>query len=302
MTKKEKASILIIVFILIAAGLTLSIVWQNKKLPVPESGNKEEEVFCTMEAKECPDGSYVGRIPPNCEFAPCPSETIPNDWLTYVDTDRENNISFSYPKDFGKKYIFTEDWPPVVSVINQPYSCLTTDPTSSVANRTIERNINNRLYCIVMNSEGAAGSVYTNYSYITSWQGKLINITFSSRYPQCQNYTEPEQTACVDERQDFDIDALVDQIVSSISTISYDQVGSTMSAIEAKAIAEKNCIKGGESLADGYYNQNTKTWWFDANLNSKQEGCNPACVVNEETKTAEINWRCTGLIIPSETN
>lgn len=29
------------------------------------------EVACTMEAKLCPDGSYVGRSGPNCEFAPC---------------------------------------------------------------------------------------------------------------------------------------------------------------------------------------------------------------------------------------
>lgn len=28
---------------------------------------------CTEEAKICPDGSAVGRIGPNCEFAPCPS-------------------------------------------------------------------------------------------------------------------------------------------------------------------------------------------------------------------------------------
>ncbi|MBU2037389.1 Gmad2 immunoglobulin-like domain-containing protein [Patescibacteria group bacterium] len=27
---------------------------------------------CTEEAKLCPDGSYVGRTGPNCEFAPCP--------------------------------------------------------------------------------------------------------------------------------------------------------------------------------------------------------------------------------------
>ncbi len=27
---------------------------------------------CTMEAKLCPDGSYVGRTGPNCEFTPCP--------------------------------------------------------------------------------------------------------------------------------------------------------------------------------------------------------------------------------------
>lgn len=31
-------------------------------------------VACTMDAKICPDGSSVGRIPPDCEFAPCPDE------------------------------------------------------------------------------------------------------------------------------------------------------------------------------------------------------------------------------------
>lgn len=33
---------------------------------------EEEMVFCTMDAKMCPDGSYVGRVAPDCEFAPCP--------------------------------------------------------------------------------------------------------------------------------------------------------------------------------------------------------------------------------------
>lgn len=29
---------------------------------------------CTADAKKCPDGSYVARTGPNCEFAPCPSQ------------------------------------------------------------------------------------------------------------------------------------------------------------------------------------------------------------------------------------
>jgi|GEM_PF-1516104 len=29
-------------------------------------------VACTLEAKMCPDGSYVGRVAPDCKFAPCP--------------------------------------------------------------------------------------------------------------------------------------------------------------------------------------------------------------------------------------
>ena len=31
-------------------------------------------IACTMEAKACPDGSYVGRDPAkNCAFRPCPN-------------------------------------------------------------------------------------------------------------------------------------------------------------------------------------------------------------------------------------
>lgn len=68
-----------------------------------------------------------------------------------------------------------------------------------------------------------------------------------------------------------------------------------LSEAEARAIAEASCIKENESLSTkGLYNEITRTWWFDANLTTTPEGCNPACVVSEETKTAEINWRCTG--------
>lgn len=34
----------------------------------------DENVVCTDDVKQCPDGSYVGRVPPSCEFAPCPGE------------------------------------------------------------------------------------------------------------------------------------------------------------------------------------------------------------------------------------
>ncbi len=36
-------------------------------------GAGSEQKFCTMDAKMCPDGSYVGRDPENgCEFRACP--------------------------------------------------------------------------------------------------------------------------------------------------------------------------------------------------------------------------------------
>ncbi len=33
----------------------------------------ETGVYCTQEARQCPDGSFVGRTGPHCEFAPCPT-------------------------------------------------------------------------------------------------------------------------------------------------------------------------------------------------------------------------------------
>lgn len=38
--------------------------------------NPAKQVACTMEAKLCADGSAVGRVGQNCEFAPCPSEAL----------------------------------------------------------------------------------------------------------------------------------------------------------------------------------------------------------------------------------
>ncbi len=70
----------------------------------------------------------------------------------------------------------------------------------------------------------------------------------------------------------------------------------SMTAEEARAIAEtSDCIKEGK-LQEGFvYNEFTRTYWFDMDV--EKEGCAPACVVSESTKSAEINWRCTGALI-----
>jgi hypothetical protein len=39
-----------------------------------ESCSRDENIACTQDAQRCPDGSYVGRVPPTCDFAPCPGE------------------------------------------------------------------------------------------------------------------------------------------------------------------------------------------------------------------------------------
>lgn len=42
------------------------------EIQTPHKPAKSEKTACTMEAKLCPDGSYVGRTGPHCEFEKCP--------------------------------------------------------------------------------------------------------------------------------------------------------------------------------------------------------------------------------------
>ncbi len=62
----NKSVIVSLILVVVIAGGFL--VARNKAgiTPTPEP------VACTMEAKLCPDGSYVGRSGPSCEFAECP--------------------------------------------------------------------------------------------------------------------------------------------------------------------------------------------------------------------------------------
>lgn len=41
-------------------------------------------VACTMDVKTCPDGSFVGRTGPRCEFTPCPFPSVEVSALSFV--------------------------------------------------------------------------------------------------------------------------------------------------------------------------------------------------------------------------
>ena len=56
------------------------------------------------------------------------------------------------------------------------------------------------------------------------------------------------------------------------------------------------CTALGTLGGDVTYNNYTKTWWIDLVPKEPKSGCNPACVVWESNNSAEVNWRCTGLI------
>lgn len=62
-------SIVLIAILAVGAG---AIYFYSRTITYPSI----DGVACTMEAKQCPDGSYVGRTGPKCEFSACPSERV----------------------------------------------------------------------------------------------------------------------------------------------------------------------------------------------------------------------------------
>lgn len=198
--------VLIVVGIGVAAWFTLP----------SSSTTTPEPVFCTQEAMLCPDGSYVGRTGPNCEFAACPAApTVDTSWK--IMTDIKNGISFRYPETLTTRYIRTVDWPPSVQVVGQPYSCTEAGAQTQRAGQTSRRMVDNREYCATTTSEGAAGSTYTQYAYALPYQRNTLIFTFTLRAPQCGNYDDPQKTACEQERASFDIDSIVDKIAQSVT-------------------------------------------------------------------------------------
>lgn len=180
-------------------------------LTAPE---KNKEVACTMEAKICPDGSAVGRSGPDCEFSECPQLEIDSSWSSF--SDPLLAMSFRYPEKLPAEYISVVDWPPVVRNIDEPFSCSDSGSEIDRAGISETRIINDHTYCVTRESEGAAGSVYTNYAYETVKSNETIVLTFSTRSVQCLNYDDPEQTKCIKERGEFNIDIIADKMMSSL--------------------------------------------------------------------------------------
>lgn len=77
MEKIGKRVFVILIILILMCGI---FAW---KFFIPS----EEKIACTEEAKLCSDGSSVGRMAPDCNFAPCPKEN-----LIQVESPRSNEI------------------------------------------------------------------------------------------------------------------------------------------------------------------------------------------------------------------
>lgn len=99
MRPKDTLKTISIIIVLVIVGIAVFVFVRASLIDTGDSA-APNQVACTMEAKLCPDGSYVGRTGPNCEFAACPagsptSATISNMSINQVSTRLGLTLKFT---------------------------------------------------------------------------------------------------------------------------------------------------------------------------------------------------------------
>jgi putative hemolysin len=80
----------------------------NKKEAQIKITPQEPVYACTMDAKICPDGvTYVGRIAPDCNFAPCPDLNTSTEHLCTVEEKSATICTLEYMPVCGKSILNT---------------------------------------------------------------------------------------------------------------------------------------------------------------------------------------------------
>lgn len=173
--------------------------------------NKNKQVISNLDGLNSTSTINLGG-----EGSPDNKFVIPENWLATSSAQ----FSYSYPADLGTKYINPVDWPPVLNISPEPFSCLEAGRETDRAGVTSkETSVNGDIYCVTKKSEGAAGSVYTSYAYTFSKDNQTFIFTFTLRAPQCMNYDEPKQSECTKEEADFDMINTMDIIQRSLQNI-----------------------------------------------------------------------------------
>ena len=145
-----------------------------------------------------------------------------------IDNGSEKQPHYDILVDLNTEYIGSQNWkvdivneeekyPPKFKITEGQIDCKVTIFESGSLTRTVKRTIDGRIYCIESASEGAAGTVYTQYAYSTIKSGSFITVSCVIRYPLCINYSEPYRTECAKERETFDLDKIVGYIVKNLN-------------------------------------------------------------------------------------
>ncbi len=134
-------------------------------------------------------------------------------------SDDQTKITFEFPAGIPTEYIHTVDWPPIIQTIAEKLSCTEAGTETTRAGKTEKKIINGRTFCKTQVTEGAAGSVYTQYAYAFAGndpEHETTILTFTLRAVQCANYDEDKRSACEKERASFDIDSIITNSIKNL--------------------------------------------------------------------------------------
>jgi hypothetical protein len=123
-------------------------------------------------------------------------------------------------------------------------------------------------------------------------------LTVSNETPTVQPTTFTKKTPIVEITTYMEKTPTVQPTTSTEIYCVSKETGKKMNLSEAREIAYNSDIGNQGTLKDTYScNESTSTWWIDMKPIIEQNACNPAYVVNINTKAVEINWRCTVAIM-----
>jgi hypothetical protein len=125
-------------------------------------------------------------------------------------------VNLYYDTTWPATYASVDTWPPEVVFTPGQFSCAETGDVVLSGGKTTQTIIGQKPYCVTASAEGAAGSTYTTYTFVTSGGSDVIaTMTFVLKEVQCGNYSDPEKTACETERKTFNIDTFAHRVIEN---------------------------------------------------------------------------------------
>ena len=124
--------------------------------------------------------------------------------------------TWQYPENFGTTYIEPYDWPPQLTLSDEPFICTSAGSTTDRSGITEEKVIDGTTYCVTQIDEGAAGSVYSQYAYAFAYNDGTAILSFSTRAPRCENYSDPEKSLCEREKETFSLDQIIHMVAQTL--------------------------------------------------------------------------------------
>ncbi len=147
-------------------------------------------------------GAYIYFLENNKKYPVVPSEDIEIEKINI----NKNGYSFSYPKNVDGDYLrLISD--PEITVLSNDFICLESMQMTSILGNQ---------YCTSTTEEGAAGSIFSTYTYVFDSSDKKLSLTFTTRKPQCLNYDSPQADECQKEISVFDADKLFIVVKNSL--------------------------------------------------------------------------------------